>query len=220
MKRNTAKILSLTAAIAMGAAVTPAAFASGNHGQQSGQAEMASGGQGGMMGGGQGGMMQMMQMMQKHRQMMSGMMGGSDYMSWLDKGATTEEKQAILQAKLAEFDANGDGSLSIEEFEALHSAAIRELMVDRFQALDNDGDGQVTAEEMKAPASQSGMMGGGHGGQGDMMGGGHGGQGGMMGGGHGAGAGQTTGTGNGMTMNMGSGNGAGNGAMMQDHDNN
>ncbi len=217
MKRDTAKILSLAVAISLGVAVTPAAFASGgNHGQQSGQAGMASGGQGGMMGGGQGGMMgggqggmmQMMQMMQKHRQMMGGMMGDTGYMSWLDAGTTPEEKQAILQAKLTEFDANGDGSLSIEEFEALHSAAIREKMVDRFQALDNDGDGQVTADEMKAPATQSGMMGG-------MMGGG---QGGMMGGGHGGGSGQAPG--NGMNMNMGSGNGTGNGAMMQDQDDN
>ncbi len=212
MKRDTAKKLGFAAAIAMGIAIAPAAFADGNHGHKPGQAGMASGGQNGMMGGGQGGMMggqarmmKMMKMMQKHRQMM----GGTDYMSWLSEAATPKDKQAILQEKLAEFDANGDGSLSIAEFETLHSAAIRELMVDRFQALDNDGDGLVTAEEMKAAARQSGMMGGMKGG---MMGGG---QGGMMGGGHGGGG---NAPGNG--MKMGAGNGAGNGTMMQDNDDN
>ncbi len=209
MKRNTVKNLGFAAAIAMGVSIAPAAFADGDHGHKPGQAGMSGGG---MMGGEQGGMMggqarmqkmmKMMKMMQKHRQMM----GGTEYMSWLDAAASPKEKQAILQAKLEEFDANGDGSLSIAEFETLHAAAIRELMVDRFQALDNDGDGLVTAEEMKAPASQSGMMGG-------MMGSG---QGGMKGGGHGGGAGQAPGNG----MNMGSGNGAGNGAMMQDKDDN
>jgi Ca2+-binding EF-hand superfamily protein len=193
MKRDTAKKLGFAAAIAMGIAIAPAAFADGNHGHKPGQAGMAGGGQNGMMGGGQGGMtggqarmMKMMQMMQKHRQMT----GGTDYMPWLGNAANAKDKQAILQAKLAEFDANGDGALSIAEFETLHSAAIRELMVDRFQALDNDGDGLVTAEEMKAPARRSGMMGA------------------MMGGGAGHAP------GNGMKM------GAGNGAMMQDQDDN
>ena len=160
-------------------------------------------GQGGMMGGqggmGQGGMMQMMQMMMRmHSQggmmggMMgpnAGMMGPAGYMKKAldadgDGKLTPAEVQAGLTAKLAEFDANGDGTLSIGEFEALHSAMIREIMVDRFQMLDADGDGQVTeaeiadiAKKMQHRGAMGGMMGGM--GQGGM---GHGnpGQGGMM----------------------------------------
>lgn len=111
-----------------------------------------------------------------------------------DGKTTPEEIKAGLAAKLAEFDANGDGSLSIGEFEPLHSAAIREKMVDRFQNLDADGDGQVTSDEFAEIAERigrrasmmgerrghGGMMGGpgGHRGMGEHRGpGAHGGQG-------------------------------------------
>lgn len=88
-----------------------------------------------------------------------GMMGGAGPMGGgmmrmldADGAMTPEELRTQLQARLAEFDSDGDGTLSISEFEALHSATIREMMVDRFQHLDADGDGTVTAEEMTAPA--------------------------------------------------------------------
>ena len=71
-----------------------------------------------------------------------------------DGKVTPEEMRTQLQAKLTEYDSDGDGTLSIAEFEALHSAMIREKMVDRFQDLDADGDGAVTAEEMVAPAKK------------------------------------------------------------------
>ncbi len=71
-----------------------------------------------------------------------------------DGTVTPDELRSGLQDRLAEFDADDSGTLSIDEFEALHSATIREAMVDRFQALDNDGDGEVTAEEMTAPAAR------------------------------------------------------------------
>jgi Ca2+-binding EF-hand superfamily protein len=71
-----------------------------------------------------------------------------------DTTATPEEMGAQLQAKLTEYDSDGDGTLSIAEFETLHSAMFRETMVDRFQYLDADGDGAVTAEEMTAPAKK------------------------------------------------------------------
>jgi len=72
-----------------------------------------------------------------------------------------------MQAKLTEYDSDGDGTLSIAEFETLHSAMIREKMVDKFQQLDADGDGAITSDEMIAPAKKmermqkmrSGMMG-------------------------------------------------------------
>ena len=113
----------------------------------------------GMMGN-MGGMMDMMRQM--HGGMMGGgMMGGMGPMGGSmmqmfdsdgDGTVTAEEMHARLQAQLAEYDSDGDGALSIAEFETLHSAMIREMMVDRFQHLDADGDGSVTSEEMAAPA--------------------------------------------------------------------
>lgn len=124
--------------------------------------------------GGKDHMMHMMHMMQKmqnvhdrmhghdHAAMMGkhGMMGGMRKMLDADGDGqvTPEEAAEQLQAKLEEFDADGDGSLSIAEFEALHSAIIREKMVDRFQHLDADGDGQITPEEMNAPADEMQRM--------------------------------------------------------------
>lgn len=158
------------------------------HKTHSGQGMMGQGMQGGQhgsgsrgMAGGQGGhggngMMnpEMMQMMMRmHSQMMGGggmmtggmmgggMMGNPMFKSFDTDGdgrVSPEEMRAGQKAKLEQFDADGDGSLSLDEFEALHSAAIRERMVDKFQALDNDGDGQVTSEEMAAPARKMERM--------------------------------------------------------------
>ncbi|SEL41017.1 EF-hand domain-containing protein [Jannaschia helgolandensis] len=161
----------LTAGILVGVAFGGAAFADADqkHGgqtgarqgggvMQQGAASGMMGGQGGMSGmmGGQGGMSGMMAHMQK---MGGGMMGGMGPMSMMlafdtdgDGTVSPEELRTGLLAKLGEFDADGDGSLSISEFETLHSAMIRETMVDRFQYLDADGDGIVTAGEMTAPA--------------------------------------------------------------------
>jgi len=157
----------------------------GGHGGKGGQ-----GGMGGMMGNQD--MMQMM--MRMHGRMMggmgggksggmgmmgaqggmggSGMMGGADIFKSFDADGdgkvSPEEIRAGLDAQLEKYDADGNGSLSIAEFEALHSAAIREMMVDRFQTLDNDGDGQVTKDEI---GTFTGRMGGGHQGKDKGMGG-------------------------------------------------
>jgi Ca2+-binding EF-hand superfamily protein len=69
-----------------------------------------------------------------------------------------DEMRAALAGRLATFDTDGDGTLSLAEFEAMHAAMIRPIMVDRFQALDEDGDGRVTADEMTAPADQMQRM--------------------------------------------------------------
>ena len=53
----------------------------------------------------------------------------------------------MLEDRLAEFDADNDGSLTLEEYQALWLDAMRERMVDRFQAHDDDGDAIVTVEE-------------------------------------------------------------------------
>ena len=129
----------------------------------------------GMMGGmgpasGMGDMGDMMQMMMRmHGQMMGGdMMGsaagpmgfgmtGGQFGEAFDADGngtvTPEELRAGLAAQLKQYDSDGDGSLSIAEFEALHNAMTRNFMVDRFQALDEDGDGKITGDEMAAPAN-------------------------------------------------------------------
>jgi Ca2+-binding EF-hand superfamily protein len=64
-----------------------------------------------------------------------------------DGDLTQDEIIDTRKAQLSKFDANGDGVLDISEYEALWLDAMRERMVDRFQAHDDDGDGSVTIEE-------------------------------------------------------------------------
>ena len=68
-----------------------------------------------------------------------------------DGRLTQAEIDEVRQSRLAEFDQDGDGSLTLEEYQALWLDAMRERMVDRFQAHDDDGDGLVTAEEFGEP---------------------------------------------------------------------
>ncbi|RFP85558.1 calcium-binding protein [Rhodobacteraceae bacterium 63075] len=175
------------------------ALAAGNHGQ-SGQGTPAAQGPG-------AGNHDMMQMMRMHAKMMGGgmgmmtsggpmgdmgqgMMGGGASMMGTgperfdadgDGRVTSQEMHEGLQALLAEYDADGDEALSLAEFETLYGALIRETMVDRFQFLDEDGDGAVTVEEVVKPADMMERMetmrdrmmpgrNGGMQGDGDMMG--------------------------------------------------
>ncbi len=151
MKREYITAFAVTVMLSGGAAI-----AQNQHGQQSS-------GNSGMMGGDMASMHQ--KMMSKHKSMMQGggMMGAKklmgpqfhDLMDANDDGKVeAAEARTQLQKLLEENDTDGDGALSISEFEVLHSRMIRETMVDRFQHLDSDGDGAVTAEEMTAPAEQ------------------------------------------------------------------
>lgn len=85
-----------------------------------------------------------------------GMMDGDNlsYDSDADGTTSVAELRDALQSELSGFDADSNGVLDIEEFEKLNAARIRNQMVDRFQALDEDGDGQVTQDEMTAPADK------------------------------------------------------------------
>lgn len=65
------------------------------------------------------------------------------------------EADAAITEKLAAFDADGGETLSLDEFEALWVDFSRRRMVDAFQALDDDGDGEVTRAEMTRPLDRA-----------------------------------------------------------------
>lgn len=69
-----------------------------------------------------------------------------------DGALTQAELDTGREHRRAQFDANVDGTLSLQEYQALWLAARRECMVDAFQALDADGDGLVTAVEFARPS--------------------------------------------------------------------
>jgi Ca2+-binding EF-hand superfamily protein len=64
-----------------------------------------------------------------------------------DGTITQVEIDEVRSSRLAEFDQDNDGSLTLEEYQALWLDAMHERMVDRFQAHDDDGDAMVTVEE-------------------------------------------------------------------------
>jgi hypothetical protein len=64
-----------------------------------------------------------------------------------DGAITQAEIDQFRQGQIARFDANKDGSLSLDEYQALWLDHMRERMVDAFQEHDDDGNGQVTTEE-------------------------------------------------------------------------
>lgn len=71
-----------------------------------------------------------------------------------DGSLTEDEALAARTAQLTEHDADGDGALTIAEYEALWLQAMRERMVDRFQQHDDDGDGAVTVAEFTEELSR------------------------------------------------------------------
>ena len=100
--------------------------------------------------------------------MMSGMMGGmmsgmnSYAMRTFDADAdgtlTPEEMDAGMQGEMTTYDTDASGSLSLAEFEVMHAAHTRTMMVRAFQMHDEDGDGQVTEAEMATMAAMMQMM--------------------------------------------------------------
>lgn len=76
-----------------------------------------------------------------------------------DDGSVTQDEIDQWRAeRLRGFDADGDGQLSLDEYQALWLDAMREHMVDRFQAHDDDGDGLVTVAEFGERTSHMVMM--------------------------------------------------------------
>jgi len=97
--------------------------------------------------------MQMMQMMIKmHMSMMGQMHGGgsAQLKSLFANGATPAE--IMLQ-----FDANGDGTLDLSEFQVWDKQAHKLQIVDRFQALDADGVDAISIDELTAAQTAGGM---------------------------------------------------------------
>lgn len=69
-----------------------------------------------------------------------------------------EEMTAGMQAEVKTYDNDTNGTLSLAEFEVMHAAHLRTMMVRAFQMHDEDGDGQVTEAEIAAMAAMMQMM--------------------------------------------------------------
>jgi len=150
MKRSTTRILTATAIAGIGLAGLAAVSLADGAGMR--PWNMHDGGNYGMGGYGMGG----------HHMGGSGYggrhMGGSGFGGGMhgmilgfdaneDGKLTQEEIDTGRANQLKKFDKDGDGMLTLGEYEALWIDAMRERMVDRFQGHDDDGDGKVTAEE-------------------------------------------------------------------------
>src|SRR5690242_10318646 len=68
-----------------------------------------------------------------------------------DGKVTKAELDAYAADALKRFDKDGDGKLSLDEFQGLWLELTRPLEVRAFQFLDRNGEGKVTAEEMQRP---------------------------------------------------------------------
>ncbi len=108
-------------------------------------------------------------MHQMDKDMMQMMDGSMNRMSADENGDGQVSRTEIMDRMkslhmMADTDENG--MISLGEFEMLHGMLMKERMVDRFQHLDADGDGEITQQEMMAPGarmrSEEPSMGGSH----------------------------------------------------------
>ena len=68
-----------------------------------------------------------------------------------DGKVTRDEAATTIDEKLATFDGDTNGTLSLEEFQGLWVEQTHEMMVRGFQRLDRDGDGEITRAEIDGP---------------------------------------------------------------------
>lgn len=61
------------------------------------------------------------------------------------------EMDSVRKSEIAKNDTNGDGKLDLNEFQTLWADLMRDMMVDHFQKLDDDGDAVVTEAEIARP---------------------------------------------------------------------
>ena len=100
----------------------------------------------------------------RHDMMGGGMMSGMNSYAMRmfdankDGTLTPEEMTAGMQAEVKTYDTDTSGTLSLAEFEAMHAAHTRTMMVRAFQMHDEDGDGEVTEAETATMAAMMQMM--------------------------------------------------------------
>ncbi|HEY2775913.1 MAG TPA: hypothetical protein VGK20_17865 [Candidatus Binatia bacterium] len=58
--------------------------------------------------------------------------------------------EAVVSSAFAQADADANGKLTAEEFANFHDILRRQMEAAHFQALDKDGDGAVSLDELKA----------------------------------------------------------------------
>jgi hypothetical protein len=65
-----------------------------------------------------------------------------------DSALSQEEIDAAVNGRFTEFDANADGKLTLEEFQALWAEITRPVSVRAFQFLDPNGDAAIAKDEL------------------------------------------------------------------------
>ena len=66
-----------------------------------------------------------------------------------DGALTQEEINIAIDARFTQFDADDDGNLALDEFEALWAEITRPMAVRAFQFLDPDGDAAIARSEIE-----------------------------------------------------------------------
>ena len=93
----------------------------------------------------------MMNMMHMVIQMHGGMMGANGMGG---SGFSQSPFSKMGPEMMNSFDMDGNGSLTLKEFEPMYMEMMRENLVDFFQILDADGDGLAIQSEMVSPADR------------------------------------------------------------------
>ena len=90
-----------------------------------------------------------------------GGMGGNHRMEMMERldgnsdgKITMAEIMAYREQLFAEHDKDGNKAISLSEFEGIWMTQMRPMMVDKFQMMDDDGDGQITDAEVDQKMSR------------------------------------------------------------------